>query len=227
MSHLKRLTFTRLALSLLTLGLTLGAVSSDAYAKKKRGARGIQFANQGQITIGGSASYTSPSVTGVSKGDEGDSADGPSTFMIAPRVGYFVWSDDAMGLEIAGELMFSRSDTDNGAAGEVKTSMFSFGVDPTLYFKAMKRNGLFPFVHLGLAYALNGSETSIGDTTVESQSSGLDITPGAGFTFNIGKKRGAFIRTELNYEMTERLNEDENGLKTSGLALRVGFGAFW
>ena len=88
----------------------------------------------------------------------------------------------------------------------------------------MKRRGLFPFAHVGVGIAQVDTDPDGGQST---SPSGTTLRPGVGVNFCIGKKRGAFIRTELNYEIRELLDEDDNGVKNAGPALRVGFGAFF
>jgi hypothetical protein len=198
------------------------AFAGPALAKKKRGgkARGIQFGKVGQMTLSGSASYSSGERSTIIEGDEeGDPVELPSTFSFSPRVGYFVWANKGMALELAGALSFTRSDAEDSAQ-----STLSFMLDPSFYLKSMKRRGLFPFAHVGVGYANMGMESKGQDDV---SLTGLELRPGVGLNFCIGKKRGAFIRTELNYEMLTLTDEDDNGYSQAGPALRVGFGAFF
>ena len=213
---------------LLASTLLMGS-PQDAHAKKRPA--GIDFANKGQVTLAGSAHFSSPSITGVAEGKEGDSVDGPTSFGLSFRGGYFVFSNEAMGLELGGKLSFERSDMEI-ANVTTKSSTFMVALDPALYFKALKTNGLFPFVHLSLGYGTQGDEQEAAGMSNSSESTLTQIAPGVGVTFNIGrgrgaKSRGAMIRTELNYEMNSSLDKDDNGSKTSGLALGVSFGAFF
>lgn len=205
--------------ALMALMVTFALVS-DVHAKKRRKkSGGIKFGKVGMMTLAGSGSFTGGSFTPILEGDEGDSQDEATSFKIAPRVGYFVWGTPTLALELAGVLEFARSDSD-----DVSTSSLAFLVDPAIYLKSMKRRGLFPFLHFGLGYGNAGIEPDKGDSQ---SSSGMDLRPGVGLNFCIGKKRGAFIRTTLDYEMQTLLDDKENGRSRSGPALRVGFGAFF
>ena len=225
-SSLRALKFA--GVCLLASSLLIGS-PQDAQAKKR--AVGIDFANKGQVTLAGSAHFSSPSITGVADGDEGDSVDGPTNFGLSFRGGYFVFSNETMGLELGGKLSFERSDMEQ-ANVTTKSSTFMVALDPALYFKALKKNGLFPFVHLSLGYGTQGSEQEASGVNISTENTLTQIAPGVGVTFNIGrgrgpKSRGAMIRTELNYEMTSNLDKDDNGEKASGLALGLSFGAFF
>lgn len=192
----------------------------DAQAQRKgKKVRGIQFGKAGQMTLAGSISMTSGESTVIIDDDEKDSSDRPTEITIAPRVGYFVWASPTLALELAGALQWQQSESD-----DLTQSMITFMVDPAIYMKSMKRRGIFPFAHVGVGIAQMDKDPDMGDSV---SSSGTALRPGVGLNFCIGKKRGAFIRTELNYEITELLDDDDNGLKSSGPALRVSFGAFF
>lgn len=196
------------------------ALSSDAHAKKKRKRLGgIKFGKVGMMTLAGSGQLTSGSTTPIVEGKEGKSGDNPSVFVISPRVGYFVWANKLMGVELAAAATLGSSSTERS-----NSSVLALSFDPAIYLRTMRRNGIFPFIHLDVGY---GQQSQDPDEGPKTSRSGTELRPGVGLNFCIGKTRGAFIRTSLDYEMLTRVDEDDTGTRSTGPALRVGFGAFF
>ena len=212
---LSTLAISSLALSALT--------PSEALAKGKKPA--LAFGKKGKITVAGSANFSSTSQYIVAKGEAKNDTQGePTSFDLGARVGYFVWGNKLLAIEGAAELEFSRQDD---SKVKFKSSALGAFLVPTVYLKTLKRSSIFPFAQLGVGYANLGTETEILDKKTESSSGGLGLKPGLGVAMAVGKAQGAFIRLQLNYEMQTLTNDDDNGLKTSGFAARVGVGAFF
>ena len=205
---------------LLTLSI-LGLMSAGAYAQKKKKKGGIKFSNKGVFTLSLNFSHASTTAKGVVDGEEAD-GDGleASNTLFNWRAGYGLFNNKMMGFELG--ATFSNDSSSTG--DDLSESIMGFGVDPTLYFRFLKRNGVYPFLHVnaGMAFAT----TTRGDD--ENESSGLQVTPGVGFVSVFGKSRGGFMRLAFDFlAVNELRDENDNGFNTSGFNLNVGFGAFF
>ena len=210
---------------LLTLSI-LGLMSAGAYAQKKKKKGGIKFSNKGVFTLSLNFSHASTTAKIVAEDTETDTEIESSNTLFNWRAGYGLFNNKMMGFELGATFTnLSTSDKDdNGLSG------MSFGLDPTLYFRFMKRNGVYPFIHVNAGMGFN-TVTSFKPNTTETQevdSSGLQVTPGVGLVSVFGKSRGGFIRLAFDFlAVNELRDENDNGANTSGFNLNAGFGAFF
>ena len=201
-------------------------LAGNAYAKDGKKSK-YRFGKSGTMTLTGSAGFQQMDTAAVA---EGETADGDpttmSTFSIMPRFGYFVMGSSAISVEVGVNFGFNSSSTSVGDTDGGSTSGFMIGLDPTLYFNALRKRGLYPFVHASFGYQ---SQTLKADPNAdEVDLSGTDIRAGAGLALAVGKKQGGLFKLNLDYVVGNKLlNEDENGFENSGLDVNVSFGLFF
>jgi hypothetical protein len=141
-------------------------------------------------------------------------------------VGYFVFANRSIALELALQagLQTSSSETD-GKAG-ASSSAWQAGLDIPLYFKALKKHRIFPFLHA--AVLMKSVTTRLDPDQDPAEQSGLDLRLGAGGTLALGAKSGGFMKLSIDYVIrNDLLDKDQNGQDISGLEAGLGFGLFF
>jgi len=166
---------------------------------------------KGNITMGGSASFT------MSSGDlyENADGDGSSSFGFYPSAGYFVMDNLSVGLGI-GFDSYSRGDYSSGG--------MSFGPHVHYYLAQMGPGN--PFGHLG--YTMGSRKWDPGTAnSVETKESFSTLSLGAGYIYFLNDKVG--VTGALIYEMDSETQKEPTELDSESgtqLIFRFGFRMF-
>ena len=167
--------------------------------------------------------------TPVEKGDEVTKESlisDQSTFMLSPRIGYFVFSNRTLAVDTAGIIGIGSSGVELDGKEGPSSSTMDFGLDVPVYFKMLRKRKLYPFAHVAF---LRRSESSKADKDAdEVDLSGNQIRVGAGIALALGKKEGGFFKLSLDYLVQNQLlNDKDNGNNTTGIDIGAGFGLFF
>jgi hypothetical protein len=209
------------------IGLSLMLVTS-VYAEPKKGKKNYRFGKSGTMTLMGTTGFSSLDTTLVAEGKdaEGDPLS-TSNFNLMPRFGYFVMNNPMLSVEVAAMVGFGSQSSSVGDQDGGSSSTMMLGLDPTLYFNALKKRGLYPFVHFSFAFQSQDT-TPPGDDAETASASGTDLRGGAGIALAVGKKKGGVLKVNFDYIMSSSmLDEDENGMSRSGMDVNLSFGIFF
>ena len=122
---------------------------------------------KGDIFISGSAGYSS----------EDQGTEESSSFIIAPRIGYFVSENIAIGAVLG----YSSQKVEEELSGaEIKTNTTNLGAFGRYYFSPASKFSLFG--ELGIAYVSTELEAGGADVTLDGF--GINVGPGIGYFLN-------------------------------------------
>lgn len=172
-----------------------------------------------QFFIGGGFSFSSE---GGSVKDNGTTTDKPSSssFLFAPKAGYFLTEDFAVGAQL---IFVSSKETTITGANESTEKGSAFGIAPFARYYALRfdKFSLFGEARLGLLFGSSKYESN-GQTNdgPKTTSIGFDITPGIAFAlsdkielegkvnlFNLGFHSTSEKTEYGNYERIEKTND--------------------
>jgi hypothetical protein len=206
--------------NILIVFLTLAMTSSVLAKNPKK----QSFARSGTITIGGDMGYSSL----------GDDDSTRSTLPFMPTVGYTLWHQKALAFEL--QASFQRASTTIETSQSLSQSTSFVAVDPVLYWRGLHKKNLYPFFHLALGYYTQSQDSIVPglgadekDKIVTNSLSGYMIKSGIGISYVLGKKRGGFVKAQLDYAysgLTDYDAKPAKGYNLSGLDIAVGIGLF-
>jgi hypothetical protein len=213
-----------ISLCMLAFSTTALAEEKDKSAPKKKSGKPA-FAKKKIVTISGALGFDSDTNTPFDdKGKALDSlSSSTSTITVAPRIGYFV----IKGLEIALDFGISKSTSYDSKDKEIGSSTSMLPTLDIAYYitqtKALKKQGFFPYVHMGLGYA---SQTNSAPSQKDIETSGYRLNPGLGLAWAVGYQQGGLLKLGFDYDMVTLNNDDKTGFDNAQLKLAVSFGIY-
>jgi hypothetical protein len=218
----------KLFLMISMISVCMFALSSVAFAeegKPKKKSTRPKFANKGKITLSGSLGFDSVTDTPFDK--DGKAIDAATTshtdISFAPRVGYFV----IKGLEVALDFGINKSTNYDSKDKELSSTMTMLPTLDVAYYitqtKALKKQGFFPYLHVGLGYA-SATLSASGQKDIET--SGYRLNPGLGLAWAVGAKQGGVLKLGVDYDRVTLNNDDKTGQDNAHLKLAVSFGIY-
>jgi hypothetical protein len=206
--------------TILTIFLILGMTHS-VLAKTDKNKK---FARSGTITISGNMGYTSL----------GDDDTTRSTLPFMPTVGYTLWNQKTLAFEL--QASFQRASITTETSQVLSQSTSFVAIDPVLYWRGLDKKNLYPFFHLALGYYTQSQDSILPglgvdekDKVVTNSLSGYMIKSGVGISYVLGKKRGGFVKAQLDYAysgLTDYDAKPAKGYNLSGLDVAIGIGLF-
>lgn len=207
----------------------LCVIHSNADAKKrhKQKKKNTAFAQAGTFVIGGELSIASLSRSQVEdKTELDDTTVDVSTFGLSPRVGYFVFSNRKLAIEVAAQIGFGSSSSEQNGEEGASSSSWKAGLDVPLYLTMMRRKRIFPLIHF--SYLRQSLTTKANKDADEVELGGSQLRFGAGLSFALGNKNGGFAKVTIDYLLQDSLVDSEgNGNNQRGFDVGLGFGLFF
>jgi outer membrane protein len=164
--------------------LSLAALFAITFANAQEETSGGKGFSNGDMFLSGALGYSTTSTGDISE----------SQFRIAPRIGFFVSNNIALGLEL-GYITTTSDETYEGPFGpqiyQVENNTFAIGGFGRYY--ATPANDFSIFGQLSIAYASSKTEISI---------AGVDSYKATGFDFGLAPGLSYFVSDNLALEAT-------------------------
>lgn len=180
-----------------------------------------EMTDAGTFTFGGELDFRS--LTTEIEDVDGDSE--ATTVGIGFNIGYLVINS----LEVGARLGVRSGSGD----GEADLLGFNIGAYGAFYAQWLKGNALFPYATISVDYSSVTSESEVGDTKTESNTSGPIVRGAAGIMLAIGGRTGGFMKVDIGYEYASWTTETESDGNstdfegtTSGPTAQLGFGLY-
>ena len=143
-----------------------------------------------------------------------DADEGPTTYGIAPSVGYMVMDNIQVNLGLG-----------YGSTEEGDTTVTMWGVTPGVryYFDMLSKNNLFPSV--GASYTMGNMTADLGMGEAKTDMS--EIRVGAGMTQAMGGAQGGYLTLNIDYAMQTTTPDGGDDANSAGIDMSVGFGLYF